>query len=247
MDTKVKITSLMIAALVIVVLGAFWVFERISAPVIPAAPVVESVAIGNGALIATGKNLTRVEWWAIPTGTGVTTTDYEKLGNAVRASTSADGTQIWQFTVPKDPVLATAIFARGYGAPGAQSVDVPLPEEGATALNNAIWAKSGDVTLGPGESGTVAGLTVTFNALVQDSRCPVDAQCIEAGAVNTNVTFAANGTSTTRNMPSDEVPQEFEGRRISIVSVAPDRRSNAEIAPGDYRITFHIDSGASGQ
>lgn len=97
-----------------------------------------------------------------------------------------------------------------------------------------------DITLGVGETGKVENLAITFNKSVQDSRCPIDVQCIQAGAVNINVTFAQGPHVETTNMPSDEVPQEFEGYKISIIDVNPPRKSQTEINPSDYEITFHV-------
>jgi hypothetical protein len=101
-------------------------------------------------------------------------------------------------------------------------------------------ATSSDITLDVGKSGEVQGLKVTFNSFVQDSRCPIDVQCIQAGAVTINVTFAHGPHIETKNMPSDEVPQIFDEYKISIVHVAPARESKTEIQKDAYRVTFHV-------
>lgn len=100
---------------------------------------------------------------------------------------------------------------------------------------------TGDLTLGTGEKGSVGTLSLTFNELVQDSRCPVDVVCIEAGAVNTNVTLTSGSETETLNVPSDEVPHQFGGYAISITKIAPDRKSRVEIPQSAYRVTFHIE------
>jgi hypothetical protein len=97
------------------------------------------------------------------------------------------------------------------------------------------------LTLAVGKTGKVGDLSVTFNKFIQDSRCPIDVQCIQAGAVNINVTFAVGTTTVTKNMPSDEVPQVFQGYAISIIDIAPARQSKVEILPADYVITFHVE------
>ncbi len=97
-----------------------------------------------------------------------------------------------------------------------------------------------NVTLGVGQTGKVENLSITFNKFVQDSRCPVDVQCIQAGAVNINVTFAQGPHVETKNMSSDEASQQFEGYKVSIVDINPPRKSHIEIPFGDYKITFHV-------
>ena len=109
------------------------------------------------------------------------------------------------------------------------------------AIATSTQVTMGDLNLGVGQSGKIGILTVTFNKFVQDSRCPIDVQCIQAGAVNTNVTLQVGPHLETKNFPSDEVPYVFEGYKISIVSIYPPRRSKVEIDPKDYRITFHIE------
>jgi len=119
--------------------------------------------------------------------------------------------------------------------PNCEFADCPVPT--SPPVTATIPA---DMTLGVGQTGVAGTLSVTFNKFVQDSRCPIDVQCIQAGAVNINVTFVSGTATVTKNMPSDEVPQEFGGYKISIVDIMPPRKSGAEIDPRDYKITFHV-------
>lgn len=96
-------------------------------------------------------------------------------------------------------------------------------------------------TVGVGQTKIINGLSITFNEFVQDSRCPIDVTCIQAGAVNINVTFKLGSNIKTLNMPSDEVPQEFAGYKIAIVDVLPKRLSNTEPSLNSYIITFRVD------
>ena len=104
--------------------------------------------------------------------------------------------------------------------------------------SNVVVATTTDVALYVGQTGQVGDLRITFNALLNDYRCPIDVQCIEAGAINTNVTFTRGEKTVTKNMPSDEVPQQFEGYAISIIDSAPSAHSQKEIKQNEYRVTF---------
>lgn len=97
-----------------------------------------------------------------------------------------------------------------------------------------------DITLAVGQKGSVDDLDITFNSMVQDNRCPVDIHCDEGGAVTINVTFTKGTQTVTKNMPSDEVPQQFAGYAISILKTAPDRMTVEEIPPNAYTVTFHV-------
>ncbi len=106
--------------------------------------------------------------------------------------------------------------------------------------NGGVVPADGDVTIAIGKTAVVGGLSLTLNSFIQDNRCPVDVVCIEAGAVTVNVTMKDSSKSETRNFPSDEVPYEFDGYKISIVDINPPARSTVEIKDTEYRITFHV-------
>lgn len=97
-----------------------------------------------------------------------------------------------------------------------------------------------EVTLRVGHTGEGAGLTITFNELTNDYRCPVDVNCIQAGAVVANITLTDGSETITFNKPSDEVPTWWRGYEVSIVSVSPEARSTVTINPQDYVVTFLI-------
>ena len=98
-----------------------------------------------------------------------------------------------------------------------------------------------EAVVGVGETKLIDGVQVTLNRVVQDSRCPVDAQCIEAGAITASVTLKSDTDRETIDMPSDQVPHAFDAFQVSIVNVAPDRHSGVEPAPASYRVTFRVD------
>lgn len=99
--------------------------------------------------------------------------------------------------------------------------------------------------LAVGQTKRIGGVTITLNSVVQDSRCPVDVECIEAGAITTNVTFATATDTETFNMPSDEVPRPFGAFQVSIVKIAPERVSRSETPQDAFRITFRVEPRAS--
>lgn len=109
-----------------------------------------------------------------------------------------------------------------------------------TASTPVVKAVSGDVVLGVGQKGKVGDLNITVNSLVGDSRCPVDVQCVWAGALKVNVTLADVLKSEIREISSGEVPYLFDGHNVSITVVTPAPKSGANISLNDYRITFHV-------
>lgn len=96
----------------------------------------------------------------------------------------------------------------------------------------------GDVSVG--ESVFINGVRITLNKIVQDSRCPVDVQCIQAGAVTANVTLQSNTDKETKTIVSNAAPIAFDSYHISIENVKPSRVVGAMPAPESYRITFRV-------
>ncbi len=97
-------------------------------------------------------------------------------------------------------------------------------------------------TLAPGTAAAVSGggPRVRFEKVLEDSRCPSDAQCIWAGEVVVDVTIG-NGSSSRRSMrPGEAVAW---GRfRVSLVEVQPYPKSTSTIQPSQYRAVFVVDS-----
>ncbi len=104
----------------------------------------------------------------------------------------------------------------------------------------------GEVILGVGQTGNFSNLSLTFNEFIADYRCPIDVQCIQAGAVVANITLKSEEEELTLNKPSDEVPLEFAGYEISIVNTNPPAMSQKIIDPKDYVVTFSVEPMASG-
>ncbi|MCR4274848.1 MAG: hypothetical protein NUW02_02245 [Candidatus Campbellbacteria bacterium] len=97
-----------------------------------------------------------------------------------------------------------------------------------------------EVALGVGKTGEGAGLSLTLNKVVSDSRCPTDVQCIWAGAVTVDVTLQSGTEKTTVTMVENEQPVTFAGYRVSLLSVTPTPKSTISINPQEYVVTFYI-------
>ncbi len=92
-----------------------------------------------------------------------------------------------------------------------------------------------------GGSTVIGGMRVTLHEVVADNRCPIDVQCIEAGAITARVTLDSDTDHETFNMPSDEVPHPFDTFTVAIGTVSPDAVSTQPIDPSEYQVTFVVD------
>lgn len=202
-------------------------------------PAITGFTIVKPYLVANSTGMAKMEAWYVPTGTGVNEDAHQKLGDMADASESPSS-QAWRIEIPKQPFLATEIYAKGFDASGTE-YRKSLSVTGATDIYNALWMEvpAKEQGLRPGESMEFEGVTVTFNKVVSDSRCPANANCVWAGNVVANAGIAGAGKDGTYDIASDkgvEVGNYF----ISIPGVSPERGAAGSTIT-DYSLTFRIE------
>jgi len=115
---------------------------------------------------------------------------------------------------------------------------LPGKPEGASA-QPANVLPYGSVVLRLGERATFRGISIRPLSIEEDSRCPLDVQCIQAGTVRVKVEVVSGmGTSTGILKLGQEFTTEVEA--ITLTAVAPDKYSRVQISGGDYRLTFTV-------
>jgi hypothetical protein len=97
-----------------------------------------------------------------------------------------------------------------------------------------------------GETAAVGttGVTIAFDAVVSDSRCPLDVLCVWAGNGQLALTLT-NGygatTVDTLNTTVEPRKTDFAGLEILLQGLAP-YPTGEPIDPGDYVATFRVDA-----
>jgi hypothetical protein len=88
------------------------------------------------------------------------------------------------------------------------------------------------------------GLTVGFERIVEDSRCPADTTCVWAGdaVVRVEIRRSQSERATLDLHTQSNAPREgrFRQYRVRLVRVAPVRQSSSEIPPDQYVVTLVI-------
>lgn len=97
----------------------------------------------------------------------------------------------------------------------------------------------GDVTLELNELAQFDGISIRPLSIEEDSRCPVDVQCIQAGTVRVNVEIKSNAGSKIALL---ELADAFivEGKTITLASVLPLKNSKVTVADAEYRLMFRV-------
>lgn len=98
-------------------------------------------------------------------------------------------------------------------------------------------------TLAPGQTATVrrADARVTFREVREDSRCPVDVQCVWAGDAKVEVTIARAGVPTETKTLSITPPEnevQTGNMKLRFVGLTPVPRQSDGNVPRNYLAEF---------
>ena len=101
-------------------------------------------------------------------------------------------------------------------APTSTAPATTVAQVRAVALGEAFSVKVGETV-----SVTGAGVSVTFTALVSDSRCPVGVQCIQAGRAVISVTVTRPGAASATLTLGTDMPRTARAgvRTVELVTV----------------------------
>jgi hypothetical protein len=126
-------------------------------------------------------------------------------------------------------LLAIASSGASCGTSPSSPRSVPLAQE---------------FTLSPGETARVEGadLTVTFESVSADSRCPQGVNCVWEGEAVVLVSLRVDDQPAARRELRTPADSEAEAGayRVRLVGLAPLPRAGASPAPGEYRATFLV-------
>lgn len=97
--------------------------------------------------------------------------------------------------------------------------------------------------LAPGQSAVIgdAPLSVRFNGVTGDSRCPADVVCVQGGDAVVHVTArSSRGAREVELHTGDLRPATHDGYTIALVELQPYPFSTRTIAPDEYRATLRV-------
>ena len=113
--------------------------------------------------------------------------------------------------------------------PQSAAVESPAPTDGIAraAIGQRVY---------------VDGPYVTPLAVLEDSRCPMNARCVWAGRTRLSVRIDLGSRSETHEIGSDQPIQVADGQ-LSLVEVRPDTLAGQTVEPAAYRFGFTFAGG----
>ncbi|MGQ3099677.1 MAG: hypothetical protein ACT6Q5_05790 [Sphingopyxis solisilvae] len=111
----------------------------------------------------------------------------------------------------------------------------------ATTSDQTPLADASDVALG--QTAYADGPSIKPVAVLEDSRCPMNARCIWAGRVRVQMLWIrGNGEKQPFEATLGEATPLADGS-ITLESVRPDKMTNVALKPEDYRFSFRFAGG----
>jgi hypothetical protein len=98
-----------------------------------------------------------------------------------------------------------------------------------------------EFTLAPGQSTAIDGasMSIRFNGVSGDSRCPADAFCIQGGSADVRITAASDRSSGEYTLKTGDMRAvQHDDVTVALVQLAPYPFSSRTIASDEYRATL---------
>lgn len=108
--------------------------------------------------------------------------------------------------------------------------------------NESFYVKvlnGGSLNVGLGQEASFSGVSIKPLSLLEDSRCPINVNCIQAGTVRVQAEVGTDSSKYEQVFMLGEVVS-IEGKNITLVQVEPYTQAGVELLAGDYRFQFKI-------
>jgi hypothetical protein len=114
---------------------------------------------------------------------------------------------------------------------------------GSFAVQGAQAAENVRVQVNHQARAARAGIRVRFVEMVEDSRCPTDVNCIQAGNAKITIEVSKNGRSKTLELYTNSMNGAaiFAGYRFELRRLTPEPRSNVRINRNGYVATIRVE------
>ena len=114
---------------------------------------------------------------------------------------------------------------------------------GASVQTNAQTAQTINVRVGNQKKAARSKIIVKFVSLVEDSRCPDDANCIQAGNARIKVSVSKPGSDPITFEANTNLGAKgnvYEGYAIYLTNLIPIPKANVRLNRNAYTATFSI-------
>jgi len=146
-------------------------------------------------------------------------------------------------------VLGVVAMPRGVVAPYPKVIqpqqpidEIPsVPKEEDAQPDTIGFIETVQLSAQIGKGASIGGIVVVPKKIIEDSRCPMNARCIQAGFARVQVSLIAGSDTQTLTMTlGDEIPATIAGKKIRLVAVSPENTAGKPTKAAEYLFTFEI-------
>lgn len=147
-------------------------------------------------------------------------------------------------------IALVVVFLGAYyflNRPTDSYVPTPTPQEQATTTpsnnsgtNAPTLPSAANTEAALNQSVQALGVTLKPLVVTEDSRCPSNVQCIQAGTVRVRVRVGSDIDTESEKVFTLGTPMSLKAGTVELVSVAPLKNSTQQIKSADYRFIFKI-------
>lgn len=196
-----------------------------------------SFELRDDAFIASSVNLDQIEVRYLPAGDNPAEVVF---GTMVLETTDEGGIQNWSRALPDNPLLVQSVTAHGF-VDGVEVDAIELSADDLAELR-VLWFEvpTQQIVLKIGEKQMIDGLEIALEDILEDSRCPANANCITAGQVRAQVRLTTSQAAQTVVMSTNGEGVGFDNYFVEIDSVEPQAVLDVEIPRALYEVVFAV-------
>jgi hypothetical protein len=144
-------------------------------------------------------------------------------------------------------ILISLTLLTGCTPPVSPTPTKPIPTDTTTSPNDNLQANQPfSLTMGESVIFQPAGLTVEFNSVISDSRCPSDVVCVWAGEATVHIIATTQGPAVEADLiipGSDKDTIQLKGDvgaayNLKLLDLTPHPNSKIETSDKQYQASF---------
>ncbi|MDQ5889757.1 MAG: hypothetical protein QG609_250 [Patescibacteria group bacterium] len=152
---------------------------------------------------------------------------------------------LWSYKIPAEPISGISnVFIVGLDK-NNQEIDIMnWNVSGVVEVSEILWpiSASKEYDLAIGEVFNFEELEVKLIDVPQDSRCPINVECVHAGYVTADLEISLSNKTQILSLKSIDGKRRIGDYYINISKVSPDKKDGVTLSISDYLVSFLVSS-----
>lgn len=151
----------------------------------------------------------------------------------------------WSYKIPAEPISGISnVFIVGLDK-NNQEIDIMNWDvSGVVEVSEILWpiSASKEYDLAIGEVFNFEELEVKLIDVPQDSRCPINVECVHAGYVTADLEISLSNKTQILSLKSIDGKRRIGDYYINISKISPNKKDGVTLSISDYLVSFLVSS-----